>query len=57
MYDPPDKMNSKHGGKICIQYGDHIFPCVSSAFKELNPENVEGIYEMYHYEERPKIEQ
>ena len=46
----------KHGGKIAIQYVDYICPFVSSAFKELNPENAEIIFKMYHYEERPEIE-
>ena len=47
----------KHEGKIAIQYVDYICPFVSSAFKELNPENAERILEMFHCEERPKIEQ
>ena len=47
----------KHGGKIAIQYVDYICPFVSSAFKELNPENAKRILEMFHCEERPKIEQ
>ena len=47
----------KHGGKIAIQYVDYVCPFVSSAFKELNTENAEKIYDMFHCEERPKIEQ
>ena len=47
----------KHGGKIAVQYNGHLFPFLSSAYKELNPENAEEIYEMIHCEERPKIEQ
>jgi len=47
----------KRGGKIDIQYTDHIFPFLFTAFKELNPENAERLYKMLHYEERPKIEQ
>ena len=47
----------KHGGKIALQYVDYICPFVSSAFKQLNPENADRIYEMFHCEERPKIEQ
>ena len=47
----------KPGGKIALQYVDYICPFVSSAFKELNPENAERIYEMYHCDERPGIEQ
>ena len=47
----------KHGGKIAIQYVGYICPFVSRAYKELNPENAERIFKMYHYEERPKIEQ
>ena len=47
----------KHGGKIAIQYVDYICPFVSCAFKELNPENAEKLYNMFHCEERPKIEQ
>ena len=47
----------KHGGKIAIQYSDYICPFVSSAYKELNPENAERICKMYHYQRRPKIEQ
>ena len=47
----------KCGGKIAIQYNGHLFPFLSSAFKELNPENAGEIYEMLHCEERPKIEQ
>ena len=47
----------KHGGKIAIQYNDYICPLVSSAYTELNPENAERIYKMYHYQRRPKIEQ
>jgi len=47
----------KRGGKIAIQYNGYLFPFLSSAYKELNPENAEEIYEMYHCEERPKIEQ
>ena len=47
----------KRGDKIAIQYNDHLFPFESNAYKELNPENAEEIYEMLHCEERPKIEQ
>ena len=47
----------KSGGKIAIQYIDHLFPFFSSAIKELNPENAERIYEMFHCEERLTIEQ
>ena len=47
----------KHGGKIAMQYVDYICPFVSSAFKELNSENAEKLYNMFHCEERPKIEQ
>ena len=47
----------KHEGKIAIQYIDYICPFLSSAFKQLNPEYAERIFEMYHCEERPKIEQ
>ena len=47
----------KRGGKIAFQYNGHLFPFLSSAYKELNPENAERIYEMFHCEERPKIEQ
>ena len=45
----------KHGGKIAIQYVDYICPFVSSAFKELNPENAERIYKMFQCEERPRL--
>ena len=60
--DKQDVLNNmfeglKRGGKIAIQYVDYICPFVSSAFKELNPENAEKIYEMFQCEERPKIEQ
>ena len=47
----------KHGGKIAIQYTDHIHAFLSSAFEELNPENAERIFQMFHFEEMPKIEQ
>ena len=47
----------KHGGKIAIQYVDHNHAFLSSAFKELNPENAQRLYKMLHCEERPKIEQ
>jgi len=47
----------KREGKIAFQYVDYICPFVSSALKELNPENAEKIFEMFHCEERPKIEQ
>ena len=47
----------KCGGKIAIQYGDYLFHFMSSAFKELNPENAERLHKMFHCEERPKIEQ
>ena len=47
----------KQGGKISSQYVDYLCPFVSSAVKELNPENAERIYEMFQCEKRPKIEQ
>ncbi|XP_078370435.1 demethylmenaquinone methyltransferase-like [Oculina patagonica] len=47
----------KSGGKVCIQYGDHMFPFLASAFEELNPETSNECFAMYHFEERAKIEQ
>ena len=47
----------KCGGKIALQYGDHVLHFLYSAFKELNPENAEILHKMFHCEERPKIEQ
>jgi len=40
----------KSGGKIAIQYGDHLYSFEISAYKILNPENAERIFDMCHYE-------
>ena len=47
----------KVGGKIAIQYNDHIPPFLLNAYKELNPENVECILQMFHFEPKSRIEQ
>ena len=47
----------KSGGKIAIHYGDHQFSFAMSAYKILNPENTERILDMFHVEERAKIEE
>ena len=47
----------KRGGKIAIQYLDHLCPFEISAYKILNPENAERILNMYRCEERGKIEE
>jgi len=47
----------KSGGKITIQYVDHLHPFALHAFKVLNPETAEHICEfMYQCEERGTIE-
>ena len=47
----------KSGGKITIQYVDHLHPFALYAFKMLNPETAEHICEfMYQCEERGTIE-
>ena len=57
----PDKQevfkNMFGGGKIAIHYGDHCFSFLMSAYKILNPENTERILDMFHVEERAKIEE
>ena len=47
----------KRGGKIAIQYIGHLYSFEISAFKILNPENAERIFDMYRCEERAKIEE
>ena len=47
----------KRGGKIAIQYVDHLYSFEVSAYKILNPENAERIFDMCHNEERAKIEE
>ena len=47
----------KVGGRIAIQYGDHPPPFLFKAFKELNPENAERIFQMFQYESKAKIDQ
>ena len=47
----------KVGGKIAIHYNDHIPPFLLNAYKELNPENVECILQMFHFEPKSRIEQ
>ena len=47
----------KSGGNIAILYIERIMPFVVSAAKELNPENNKRICEMFHCEQRTKIEQ
>ena len=48
----------KIGGKIAIQYVDHLVPFVLTAFKVLNPEHAKYISEtMYQCEEKTMIEQ
>ena len=46
----------KSGGKIAIQYAEHLYSFEISAYKILNPENAQRIFDMCHYEERFKIE-
>ena len=47
----------KVGGKIAIRYNDHMPPFMLNAYKELNPENVECILQMFHCEPKSRIEQ
>lgn len=47
----------KDGGKIAFLYSDHIYPFMFTAYKELNPENVERICQMFKCESKAKIEQ
>ena len=44
-------------GKIAIQYTDHVYSFIISAYKILNPENAERAFDMCHNEERVKIEE
>ena len=63
----PDKSNAfrnmyaslKRSGhaKIAAQYGSYLFPFITSAFKELNPENAEHLLGMFNFEARSAIEQ
>lgn len=63
----PDKSNAfrnmyaslKRSGhaKIAAQYGSYLFPFITSAFKELNPENAEHLLDMFNFEARSTIEQ
>ena len=47
----------KVGGKIALHYNDHMPPFMMNAFKELNLEKVESIFQMYHIEPKSRIEQ
>ena len=48
----------KVGGKIALNYIDHLPPFEFNAYKELNPENAERIcHVMYQCESKAKIEQ
>ena len=47
----------KRGGKIAIQYIDRLSSFEISAYKILNPENAERIFDMFQCEERAKIEE
>ena len=47
----------KGGGKIAVQYLEHLYLSLQSAFKELNPENADRIIsKMYHCEDKGKME-
>ena len=45
------------GGKIAIHYIDRLPPFEFNAYKELNPESLERICQMYQCESKAKIEQ
>ena len=47
----------KPGGKIALQYNDHIPTLNDHAYKELNPENLNNILIMYNLKPRPVIEE
>jgi len=47
----------KDGGKIAIQYCNQMYPFVSNAYKELNLEKAERIFQMYQLESRANIDQ
>ena len=40
-----------------LHYNDHMPPFMMNAFKELNLEKVESIFQMYHIEPKSRIEQ
>ena len=46
----------KKGGKIALQYGSQALLFMSHAYKILNPENKERIYQMVFGEPRPEVE-
>ena len=47
----------KVGGKIVIQYVTHLPPFELNAYKLLNPENADRIFQKYQCESKTKIEQ
>ena len=47
----------KGGGKIAVQYLEHLYLSLLTAFKELNPENADRIIsKMYQCEDKGKME-
>lgn len=46
----------KPTGRIALQYSDHMPTLYDHAYRELNPENINRIIDMHHFETRPVVE-